>query len=94
MLPYCGMPTVCTARRKRSKLPCRNPAVLGANVCRFHGGSAPQVKRKANQRLAQAMLPDLTASMQRILSGHPTAEDVRRATRALRLIASSQENQG
>tara|TARA_B100000989_G_scaffold288808_1_gene259921 strand:+ start:462 stop:749 length:288 start_codon:yes stop_codon:yes gene_type:complete len=27
----------CTARSKRTGDPCRNPAVLGWNVCRMHG---------------------------------------------------------
>ena len=27
----------CTARSKRTGEPCRNPAVLGWNVCRMHG---------------------------------------------------------
>lgn len=34
----------CTARSKRSGEPCRNPAVRGWTVCRFHGagGGAPR----------------------------------------------------
>jgi hypothetical protein len=38
----------------RSGSPCRQPAVAGATVCRFHGGSAPQVQRAAARRLAEA----------------------------------------
>lgn len=45
--------TLCTARRKSGE-PCRNYALLGANVCRMHGGSAPQVRRKAQVRLAMS----------------------------------------
>lgn len=37
----------------RSGAPCRQPAVAGATVCRFHGGSAPQVRRAAARRLAE-----------------------------------------
>ena len=40
----------CTARR-RDGTPCRNHARLGTNVCRMHGGSAPQVLRAAQVRL-------------------------------------------
>jgi hypothetical protein len=44
----------CTARSKRSGQPCNNAAMLGGNVCRIHGGSAPQTRAKAQRRLAQA----------------------------------------
>ena len=44
----------CTARSKRTGEPCQAPAALGGNVCRAHGGNAPQTKAKAQARLAQA----------------------------------------
>jgi len=40
----------CTARRQDGQ-PCRAMAARGANVCRVHGGSAPQVKAAAKRRL-------------------------------------------
>ena len=43
----------CTARR-RSGEPCRNAPMLGSNVCRMHGGAAPQVRRAAQMRILQA----------------------------------------
>ena len=33
---------------------CRNAARRGTNVCDFHGAKAPQVKRKARQRIEEA----------------------------------------
>lgn len=27
----------CTAKSKRTKLPCKNPAAYGSNTCRMHG---------------------------------------------------------
>ena len=42
----------CTAT-KRNKERCGNKPVRGATVCRMHGGSAPQVKAKAAERVAQ-----------------------------------------
>jgi hypothetical protein len=42
----------CTARSKTSGGLCRQPAILGGTVCRYHGGAAPQVKLKALERLA------------------------------------------
>lgn len=42
----------CTGRN-RAGLPCGNPPVQGALVCRMHGGLAPQVLAKAKMRLAE-----------------------------------------
>jgi hypothetical protein len=55
----------CKARNRRA-LPCGNYAVLGAEVCRMHGGAAPQVRRAAraalNTDLAWRMLASLSDS--------------------------------
>lgn len=32
---------------------CKLPPIRGGTVCRSHGGAAPQVRRKANERLAE-----------------------------------------
>ena len=44
-------PNRCTAHKSTTGERCRNHAVAGARVCRYHGGAAPQVKRKALERL-------------------------------------------
>lgn len=44
----------CTARSSRTGERCKKAAMLGGNVCRSHGGNAPQVKAKAQRRLQQA----------------------------------------
>lgn len=42
---------MCSARSKQTGKPCGRRAIPGGNVCRWHGGAAPQVKIAAMQRL-------------------------------------------
>lgn len=42
----------CKATANSTGERCRQPAIRGADVCRIHGGSAPQVKAAAKRRLA------------------------------------------
>jgi hypothetical protein len=56
----------CTATAKSTGERCKNPAIPGSNVCRFHGGSAEQVQDKAQERLDR-MADETTAEMQDIL---------------------------
>lgn len=62
----------CTAH-KRNGDRCSNPPVRGAKVCRMHGGSAPQVKAKANQRLIEMILPAL-AHLRKIIDSPATSD--------------------
>lgn len=48
----------CKARSSRTGNPCQKSPILGAVVCRNHGGSTPQVKRKAAERLLDMIDPD------------------------------------
>ena len=47
----------CTATSKSSGKRCGKSAIPGGNVCRFHGGAAPQVKKRAEERLAALVDP-------------------------------------
>ena len=52
---------ICTATSKTSGRRCVKPAILGGTVCIYHGGSAPQVRAKAQERLNLAHItPDRT----------------------------------
>ena len=59
----------CTAKSTRSHVRCQKYAIAGANVCYTHGGSAPQVRRKAAERLALMMDPSLSKVAERIKEG-------------------------
>ena len=37
---------------------CRRAAIRGGTVCQYHGGGAPQVKKAAQERLADLIDPD------------------------------------
>ena len=47
----------CTATSKTTGERCRQPAIRGGNVCRYHGGASPQVQRSARGRLAELVMP-------------------------------------
>lgn len=44
----------CTGRSAGGTRPCGNWPITGGNVCRKHGGAAPQVKAAAIRRTAEA----------------------------------------
>lgn len=47
-------PTQCTGTSRRSGQQCKRYAVVGARVCPMHGGKAPQVRAKAEERITLA----------------------------------------
>lgn len=56
-------PDRCTATARSTGERCKQPAIPGGNVCRFHGGSAEQVEKKAQERLEE-MADAATKEMQ------------------------------
>ena len=57
----------CTATSKARGAQCARFAIPGGNVCTYHGGKAPQVQRKAAERLAALVDPAIGA-LQELLS--------------------------
>jgi hypothetical protein len=47
----------CTATSKQTHQRCKQPVVLGAQVCYYHGGAAPEVKHAAQERLRALQHP-------------------------------------
>ena len=64
----------CTAKAKQSGARCRKDAIPGGAVCKFHGGGAPQVKKKARERLNDLVDPAINV-LQALLDPHQTADE-------------------
>jgi hypothetical protein len=53
------LPTQCRARSKRSGQQCKRHPIPGGTVCHIHGGKAPHVQAKADERLRAFQHPAL-----------------------------------
>jgi hypothetical protein len=51
----------CTAHSRQTGKRCKNASIPGGRVCRYHGGAAPQVQKKANERLRELEYPAVEA---------------------------------
>lgn len=70
-------PVKCSARRSDGQ-PCGASPVRGATVCNKHGGSAPQVKRKAQERLLKGV-PKMLLMLRKIAEDESQPANVRLA---------------
>ena len=52
-------PMRCSARRRNGEQ-CGSKPIRGGTVCRMHGGGAPQVRAKIDERLRRLEIPALT----------------------------------
>ena len=71
----------CTAHAKSTGKRCTRPAIAGGTVCRFHGGSAPQVIAAARMRLLALIDPAISTLARGVLkrSGIPTPQEIQAA---------------
>jgi hypothetical protein len=58
-------PAIPCKARTRTGEPCRNYAIVGGRVCFSHGGRAPQVRRAAQRRIAEAKAWKVLARQQK-----------------------------
>lgn len=72
---------LCGARRTNGE-PCNAPAMTGQRVCRMHGGSSPQAKRKAALRLVELIDPAI-ATLAREMVQADTSADRQRAANSI-----------
>lgn len=64
----------CKATASTSGNRCRRAAIPGGTVCAFHGGNAPQVRAKANERVAEAQLRKELGKLQIVPVENPLLE--------------------
>lgn len=72
----------CTAWSRTAGAQCRQPAIAGGTVCRFHGGGSPDVKRKAALRLASLVDPAI-ATLGREMVKAERSSDRQRAANSI-----------
>lgn len=76
-------PDRCTAKSKTTGEQCRNPAMLGAPTCRFHGSAAPQVQRKARLRLMELVSPAIATLAREMAQADKPSDRLRAAENVL-----------
>jgi hypothetical protein len=54
-------PRRCTAHSRQTGKRCKNASIPGGRVCRYHGGAAPHVQKKAKARLRELEYPAVEA---------------------------------
>lgn len=77
-----GMKRRCSATSRQTGEQCKNAPIQGGTVCRFHGGGAPSVKRKAALRLA-ALVDPAIATLGREMVKAEKSSDRQRAANSI-----------
>ena len=78
-----GIARRCHARSKATGKECGREAVPGATVCRYHGGAAPQVQRKAALRLLELVDPAIGTLAREMATADKSADRQRAANSIL-----------
>lgn len=78
----------CTATSKGSGARCKRSAIPGGTVCAMHGGSAPQVRAKAQERQLEA---GADASLRKLWVGLDDARPVKDPVAAMERLAGALE---
>lgn len=73
----------CTARKRGTDQRCGQPPIPGGTVCRFHGGNAPQVRRSAQGRLAELVMPAIGTLAREMVKAEKSADKQRAANSIL-----------
>lgn len=77
-VPIADVPVLVCRATSRSGQGCKLDAIPGGTVCRFHGGSAPQVREAARKRIL-ALVPEAIATMVGLLEAGSEATRFRAA---------------
>ena len=69
----------CTARARSTGERCGNRPIPGGTVCRFHGGGAPAVRRRARLRLAELVDPAISTLARVMVKAEKDSDKLRAA---------------
>ena len=69
----------CTAKAKSTGVRCGNAPIPGGNVCRIHGGAAPQVRTASARRVLEALVGPALYHLRAVLEDTETPPNVRLA---------------
>lgn len=72
----------CTAKNRAGER-CKQAPIKGGTVCRNHGGSAPQVRRKATLRLLELVDPAIGTLAREMVQADKSADRQRAANSIL-----------
>lgn len=70
----------CSSVAKSTGDRCGNPPILGGNVCRIHGGKAPQVLAASARNILESLVGPALVKMREILDDDETPPSVRLST--------------
>lgn len=78
-----GLKRRCSATSRQTGEQCKNAPIQGGTVCRFHGGGAPSVKRKAALRLAELVDPAIATLGREMVKAEKSSDRQRAANSIL-----------